>query len=89
MFNRRNIIAFLVIILIMLLLIYISIDPNAVLAMSMLGNPFHTTRKMKVPMKSRVGHRERTFLLFARICWSLAVILLFAIILIRVFSYVH
>lgn len=37
-----------------------------ILSMGMLGDPFRTTRKMKVPFKSRVGHRERSFIKFAK-----------------------
>lgn len=37
-------------------------------------DPFKTTRKMKVPMHSRMGHRERAYIMFAKICFWLSVI---------------
>lgn len=40
-------------------------EPAVVLAMGMLGDPWRTTRKMKVPYHSRKGHRERKFDAFA------------------------
>lgn len=42
----------------------------------MLGDPFRTTRKMKVPYHSRVGHRERRFLGFAKFSIGVGIALL-------------
>jgi len=48
----------------------------------MLGDPFKTTRKMKVPMHSRIGHRERVFLKFVKVmyfvCLTMLIILFIA-----------
>jgi uncharacterized integral membrane protein len=46
------------------------------LAMGMLGDPFRTTRRMKVPFRSRVGHRERAFTTFCKICVGVGIVLL-------------
>jgi hypothetical protein len=50
----------------------------------MLSNPFKTTRKMKVPFKSRVGHQERVFLKFARFAIGLGVGLLLLYFIVQV-----
>lgn len=47
------------------------------LIVGMLGDPFRTTRRMTVPFKSRVGHRERAFLKFGKICIGVSIGLLF------------
>lgn len=53
----------------------------------MLQDPFKTTRKVKVPMHSRVGHREHAFRTFAKfvltVCAILLLLLLFGSLIFR------
>lgn len=65
-----------IIIIIVILLITFFKSPEFALAAGMLGDPFRTTRKMKVPPHSRVGRRERNFLGFVKLCWFISLALI-------------
>ena len=74
-----NILAFAVIVLVVVFLIAFirgTADFAPLAMMGMLGDPFRTTRKMNVPFKSRMGHRERSFRGFVKIAWGLGIALL-------------
>jgi hypothetical protein len=81
--NRGTVLLFLLIVLVLVLAYlardaYGSLGPQAplLLVSGMLGNPFRTTRRMKVPFHSRVGHRERAYLGFAKLVFGLCIGLL-------------
>lgn len=75
-----------------LVLIYLTKDawgnagPMAPMLLGMLGNPFQTTRKMKVPPHSRVGHRERAFIKFMKFVYWLCLGLLALVVIVRAIS---
>jgi len=54
--------------------------------MGMLGDPFRTTRKMRVPFKNRVGHRERNFIIFAKLTYVLCIGLLVVLVIVQAVS---
>lgn len=67
----KNVVGFFLLLALLALIIAVLMSPNlapvGALGMGMLGNPFKTTRKMKVPYHSRRGHRERVFVTVAQI----------------------
>lgn len=73
----KNVVGFFLLLALLALIIAVLLSPNfapiGALGMGVLGDPFKTTRKMKVPFHARKGHRERTFTTFAQILISTVV----------------